>query len=139
VVIPRQPSAATPTAPSSVGASAGGFVPPSAPGSYAPVTPPPVVAATLPPRPTLPPNSLLNQSEAQVRARLGQPQIARREAGGAMWTYAGEACALMVFFQVQGREGLRVTGAQAGPRQRGQRAPETEACIAATAAAPNRG
>lgn len=127
-VVARPPSTTTPpsgtlTTPTSV--------PP--PTSYAPVP------ATLPPRPTLPPVSLLNHSEAQVKARLGTPEVARREAGGALWTYATEACALMVFFQSQGREGLRVTGAQAGPRQRGQRAPEVEACIAATAANPRRG
>jgi hypothetical protein len=76
---------------------------------------------------------LLQKSEADVRARLGDPQIARREAGGAMWTYRGETCALFVFFKAQGREGLRVSGAAAGPRQRGQANPNVDACIAATA------
>lgn len=98
--------------------------------------PPPVLPAPAPPaRPAPPPNSLTGQSEVQVRARLGQPPVARREAGGALWTYATDACALMVFFRVQGREGLRVSGASAGPRRRGQPNPDTEACITATALA----
>ncbi len=88
-----------------------------------PVAPPPVTAATL-----------LTASEADVRAKLGEPQIARRETGGAMWTYREEACALFVFFKLQGREGLRVSGAAAGPRRRGEAAVETDACIAAAAA-----
>ena len=141
VVIPRQPSPAAP-GPTSLNAPTSPATLPGGPTGYTPgqLYPQPVVPqAVLPPRPTLPATSLSNQSEAQVRARLGQPQIARREAGGAMWTYATDACALMVFFQVQGREGLRVTGAQANPRQRGQRPPEIETCIAATAAAPRRG
>ena len=119
MVIPRQPG----TNP----APGGPLTPPPAattasPGAATGYTPgqlypqPVVPTAVLPPRPVLPATSLSNQSEAQVRARLGQPQIARREAGGAMWTYATDACALMVFFQVQGLEGLRVTGAQANPR-----------------------
>jgi hypothetical protein len=84
----------------------------------------PVAAAVAPPM------SLLKKSEAEVRARLGEPPIARREAGGAMWTYRLERCALFVFFVPQGREGLRVSGASAGPRKRGLPTPEVEACIA---------
>lgn len=82
------------------------------------------------------PNStagLVGKSEAEVRRRLGDPAIARREAGGAMWTYREEACALFVFFKAQGREGLRVSGAAAGPRKRGQPTLDTDQCIAAAA------
>jgi hypothetical protein len=77
--------------------------------------------------------ALLGRSEADVRARLGTPEIARREAGGAMWTYREETCALFVFFKAQGREGMRVSGAASGPRRRGQPTLDTDACIAVAA------
>jgi hypothetical protein len=77
--------------------------------------------------------ALMGKSEADVRARLGTPEIARREAGGAMWTYREETCALFVFFKAQGREGMRVSGAAAGPRKRGQPTLDTDACIAVAA------
>lgn len=117
-----------PPAPAAPAAVPGAVPPPSAaaPGTTVYAPPP----AVLPPRPALPPMSLTGRSDAQVRAQLGEPDVARREAGGALWTYASDSCALLVFFQVQGREGLRVTGASAGPRQRGQGTPELEACIA---------
>jgi hypothetical protein len=111
------------------------FTPYATPGAGATPTPfvvqPAPPPATLPPRPPSPPNSLTGSSEAQVRARLGEPQISRREAGGALWTYTAHACALLVFFQVQGREGLRVSGAMANARQRGRPAPDLETCITA--------
>lgn len=78
---------------------------------------------------------LLGAGEAEARIRLGQPDIARREAGGAVWTYARPSCALLVFFRPAGREGMRVVGASAGPRRRGEAAPSTDSCLAAVAAA----
>jgi hypothetical protein len=92
----------------------------------------PSVAESLPARSPGAAVSIAGFSEAQVRAKFGEPGVARREAGGAMWTYAGESCALFVFFQPQGREGLRVSGASAGPRQRNRPTPDIEACIAAS-------
>ena len=50
-----------------------------------------------------------------------------------MWTYREEACALFVFFKAQGREGMRVSGAAAGARKRGQPTLDTDACIAVAA------
>ena len=77
--------------------------------------------------------ALLGKGEADVRKALGTPEIARREAGGAMWTYREDTCALFVFFKAQGREGMRVSGAAAGPRKRGQPTLDTDACIAVAA------
>ncbi len=73
---------------------------------------------------------LLDRPEADVRARLGEPDVARREDGGALWTYRMPACALFVYFRTAGREGLRVVGAATGPRRRGEVAPEVDACLA---------
>jgi hypothetical protein len=77
---------------------------------------------------------LLGAGEAEARIRLGAPDIARREAGGAVWTYTRPNCALFLFFRPSGREGLRVVGANAGPRRRGEAAPSVETCLAAVAA-----
>ena len=77
--------------------------------------------------------ALLERPEADVRARLGEPDIARREDGGAMWTYRLPACALYVYFRTAVREGLRVVGAATGPRRRGEAAPGVDACLAARA------
>jgi hypothetical protein len=78
---------------------------------------------------------LIGAGEQEARIRLGAPDIARREAGGAMWTYTRSGCALFVFFKASGREGLRVVGANAGPRRRGEAAPAVETCLAEVAAA----
>jgi len=75
--------------------------------------------------------ALLGASETGVRAALGEPDVARREDGGALWTYRLPACALFVYFRAAGREGLRVVGAASGPRRRGDAAPTAEACLAA--------
>ena len=77
-----------------------------------------------------PPGGLLGLSEAGVRTRLGEPDVARREDQGAMWTYQRPACALYVYFRAAGREGLRVVGASTGPRLRGEPASGVEACLA---------
>ena len=78
--------------------------------------------------------ALLDRPEADVRSRLGEPDVARREDGGALWTYRLPACALFVYFRAAGREGLRVVGAATGPRRRGEVAPEVDACLAARSA-----
>ena len=72
---------------------------------------------------------LSGKSEAEVRAELGTPSAARREDRSAMWTYRTGSCALYVYFRAAGREGLRVTGASAGPRRRGEAAPDLEGCV----------
>ena len=96
----------------------------AAPLAQAQEGPPPAGAET-----TL--QTLLDRPEADVRARLGEPDVARREDGGALWTYRLPACALFVYFRGAGREGLRVVGAATGPRRRGEVAPEVDACLAA--------
>jgi hypothetical protein len=75
---------------------------------------------------------LIGAGEAEARIRLGEPDVARRETGGAVWTYARPSCALFVYFRPDGGR-LRVTGAAAGPRRRGEAAPNVESCLAAVA------
>ena len=77
---------------------------------------------------------LVGKSEAEVRAWLGAPDVARREDRSAMWTYRNGSCALYVYFRAAGREGLQATGASAGPRRRGEASPGVEACLAETRA-----
>lgn len=68
--------------------------------------------------------------EAEARARLGPPDIARSEGAGAMWTYRLNDCALFVFFRHAAGQPLRISGVSAGPRRRGQAPPPVETCIA---------
>jgi hypothetical protein len=84
-------------------------------------------APMIPTAPTV--QGLLGKSEAEVRQALGEPRIARREEGGAMWTYRRPTCALFVFFRPSGREGMRVTGLSSGPLQEGGAAPDVAACL----------
>ena len=65
-----------------------------------------------------------------MKARLGVPDIARREGASAMWTYAWPDCALLVYFKSPDGRTLRVSGASAGPRNRGQTTLSVDACIA---------
>ena len=75
------------------------------------------------------PDSLADLTTRQVRQRLGEPSVAHAEGKGAMWTYRGEDCALMVFFEDRGK-GLRAAGAVTGPRKRGEPVPQLDDCMA---------
>jgi hypothetical protein len=77
--------------------------------------------------------ALENATQAQVRARFGEPDVARAEGAGAFWTYRLPDCALFVFFRKDGKA-LRVSGLSAGPRRRGESPPETGACMASSVA-----
>ena len=60
---------------------------------------------------------------------LGVPDVARREARGALWTYRKSGCVLFVYLADKG-DGLKVTGVSAGPRRSGDPAPAVDACLA---------
>ena len=72
--------------------------------------------------------TLANATQAQVRAKFGDPDVARSEGDGAFWTYQLPDCALFVFFRKEAKV-LRVSGLSAGPRRRGEPAPETAECL----------
>jgi hypothetical protein len=71
---------------------------------------------------------LLHASPDKVKSRLGDPAIARAEGKGAFWTYRAPRCALYIFFKDEG--GLKVSGAAAGPRQRGVAFADLDTCLA---------
>ena len=79
-------------------------------------------------------HGLLAADQAEVRARIGAPDVERSEGAGAMWTYRLPECALFVFFRVpKGAapgQPPRVTGAASGPRVRGRTPPPVNDCIA---------
>jgi hypothetical protein len=60
---------------------------------------------------------------------LGTPDVARREARGALWTYRKSGCVLFVYLADKG-DGLKVTGLSTGPRRAGEAAPSVDACLA---------
>lgn len=101
---------------------------PAEPSIIEPVAP---ARAPEPPKPK-PPSSheLAQASEAQVRARLGAPDVARAEGAGGLWTYRFRNCALLVFFKREDGQPLKVSGFSAGPRRRGQAAPSIDGCMA---------
>ncbi len=78
--------------------------------------------------------SLTGLSETEARARLGAPNLERTEGAGALWTYRLEGCALLVFLRRGQDNVLKITGAEASPRKRGDPQPETAACIQAALA-----
>ena len=47
-----------------------------------------------------------------------------------MWTFRQRNCALFVFFRADAGQVLKVSGAAAGQRRRGQQVATLEACIA---------
>src|ERR1041385_8590336 len=68
-------------------------------------------------------DGLVNATQAQVKARFGEPDVARAEGSGAFWTYRLPDCALFVFFH-KAAKGLRVSSVTAGPRKRGDATPD---------------
>jgi hypothetical protein len=73
-------------------------------------------------------SSLTGMKAEMAEVALGPPDIARREANGALWTYRKTDCVLFVYLADKG-DGLKVTGLGAGPRRAGEDAPRTEACL----------
>lgn len=86
------------------------------------------------PAPAAGATALVGAGEADVRTRLGQPDVARREGRGAMWTYRRPTCSVFVFFQDRPGEGLKVSSVSAGPRSLSEAAPSLDACLAASPA-----
>ncbi len=76
------------------------------------------------------PATLDGAAPAQVRARLGTPAVEHAEGAGAIWTYRLTRCALFVYFSDVG-QGLRVSGADTGPRRHGETPPDVATCLAA--------
>jgi len=75
--------------------------------------------------------ALVGADGKEVERRLGEPDAARAEGDGAMWTYRLPNCALHVFFRRPDAQGvLRVTGAATGPLKRGEPTPAVDACLA---------
>ena len=76
------------------------------------------------------PHSLEGATFEQVRAALGEPDVAQAEGEGALWTWRLEACALMIAFR--SAAGIpHVTTIMAGPRHRGVTPISPSQCIAA--------
>jgi hypothetical protein len=67
------------------------------------------------PPPATPPGPLSGLSAAELRARWGEPKIARKEANGAMWQYAGRNCVVLVYLYSGESGGLEAAYAEARP------------------------
>jgi hypothetical protein len=85
-------------------------------------------AATLGTEPKPAPTPLNGLTPKELRTRLGEPDVANGEGAGALWTYRLPDCVVLVFFEDKGR-GLKVSGAEASPRKRGDAKPALDACL----------
>lgn len=80
--------------------------------------------------------ALFHASPERVKARLGDPDVARAEGRGGFWTYRLPHCALFLFFH-EGPRGMRVTSASTGPRKRGEAVLSVPACLASAVQLPD--
>lgn len=69
-----------------------------------------------------------------MQRALGVPDIERREAAGAAWTYRLETCALLLLFSADARNEMRLAEVHAGARTPGGAAPSLEQCAAEASA-----
>ena len=81
-------------------------------------------------------DALVNATQAQVKARFGEPDVARAEGAGAFWTYRLPDCALFVFFHKESK-GMRVSSVTAGPLRRGDATPDAAVCVTAAGDSPD--
>ena len=85
--------------------------------------------------PAAPPaHTMVGLVPEQVRAALGEPDVAQADGAGALWTYRLDACALMIAFR-DTAGALRVSDLVVGPRRRGETPPSSPACVASGEAA----
>jgi hypothetical protein len=89
----------------------------------------PLLAHARPARGPLTVEALKGATEAEARARLGAPDVARAEGKGALWTYRLSDCALLVFFRSEGDGPRRLSGASSSPRRRGDAPAPVDACL----------
>jgi hypothetical protein len=66
----------------------------------------------------------------EVESRLGAADVARREAAGALLTYRLDTCGLVLLFEADGSNLLRLRAAAPGPRRAGDAVPSLETCAA---------
>ena len=77
--------------------------------------------------------NLVGADDAGLKRALGEPETARAEGQGALWTYRLDSCALYVFLARDSAGVLRVKGGSTGPLVRGAPAPALDACVAEAA------
>ena len=76
---------------------------------------------------------LVGADEAGLKRALGDPETARNEGQGGLWTYRLRTCALYVFLARDSAGVMRVKGGSTGPLVRGAPAPALDACVAEAA------
>lgn len=69
-------------------------------------------------------------SDEEVRRALGEPAIARRDGAGAALTYRFENCGLLLLFERDPQNTLRLAEAHPSARGAGAAAPSLDICVA---------
>ncbi len=67
-------------------------------------------------------------TQAEIERTFGRPNIARHEGAGAALTYRLESCALLLLFEADQRNALRLAQAHASARRSGETAPSLDQC-----------
>lgn len=67
-------------------------------------------------------------TRAEIERVFGQPDLARQDGAGAALTYRLQSCALLLLFEADQRNALRLSEAHASPRRAGEAAPSLEQC-----------
>ena len=73
-------------------------------------------------------------TQAEVERALGRPDIARQDGAGAALTYRLETCALLLLFEADARNDLRLAEAHPGARVAGAAPPSLGQCAAEASA-----
>lgn len=72
-------------------------------------------------------------TQAEIEGVLGHADIVRQDGAGAALTYRLEHCALLLLFEADERNALRLTEAHPGARRAGETVPNLDQCAAEAA------
>lgn len=67
-------------------------------------------------------------TQAEIERVLGRADLARQDGAGAALTYRLQSCALLLLFEADERNAMRLSEAHASPRRMGEAVPNLEQC-----------
>jgi hypothetical protein len=73
-------------------------------------------------------------TRTEIERALGAPDVARNDGAGALLTYRGQSCALVLIFTSDQRNAMRLRETHAEARRAGETAPSLEQCASEASA-----